>query len=114
MQNIKRLSFLALMLSFALASLAQDECSYSALKANEHKYDIGLFFECLEGMRPCMSKGGYSMEDRPMAYALIAKCYLAVDSVEQADVYIEKLLRMDENYSTHPSKNKGYTDIIRL
>jgi len=56
-----------------------------------------------------MGKDGFGINERPMAYELIAKCYLAVDSNEQADYYIEKLLRLNDNFTPDEHAPQRFT-----
>lgn len=88
-----------LLVAGPLHGFAQDECGHSAILASEYKYDIGKFYECMNGLRPCIDGGGFSeMEDKMRAVQLMAMCELGVDSIEEADKWIERLLAMNDNF----------------
>ncbi len=117
MKNSLRLYMLiAALASAPLSGRAQEECGHSTLVANESKYDIGKFYECINGLRPCLDAKGFNYEDRKQAYQLMAMCYLAIDSVDEADKYIERLLTINDNFqpdSHTPQRFRSEVNVIR-
>lgn len=103
MKRVLQISLLfAVLISCAHVAKAQtqlqDECGHTTFTFNEAKYDIGKFYECMNGLRPCIAKDGFTYDDKLQVYQLMAMCYLAVDSVAEADKYIEKLMTLNGNF----------------
>jgi outer membrane receptor for ferrienterochelin and colicins len=94
----KNLLLLVLFTSFSFAVGAQTECGANSITQAQYNYDIGRFTECLDGLKYCLDNGGYKLPQKIAAYSLGAKCYLALDSISEADRYIQLLLSLDDNY----------------
>lgn len=98
-KNIRIAIVFSLLLVCSLRSAAQDECGHNAIRAAESNYDIGRFLECISGLQHCLAQKGFNYEDRNQAYSLLAKSYLAMDSVKKADESIKLLLAGNENFT---------------
>src|SRR6476620_10044810 len=78
---------------------AQNSCGAASIDSAEYRYGIGRFNECIAGLNKCLySKHGFNSDQKVQAYHLLAKCYLAVDSVTKADSVIEELLLLKDNF----------------
>ncbi|MCW3122011.1 MAG: hypothetical protein JWQ38_1503 [Flavipsychrobacter sp.] len=105
-----------MLISSSFLVKAQDECGHTTFTANEAKYSIGKFYECLSGLRPCIAQNAFNYEDKVQVYQLMGMCYMAVDSIGEADKYIEKLLTMNDNYQPDghtPQRYRSEVDEIR-
>jgi hypothetical protein len=81
------------------SSFAQNYCGAASIDSAEYKYAIGRFDECIEGLNKCLySKHSFNPDQKVHAYHLLAKCYLATDSVSKADSVIEELLLLKDNF----------------
>lgn len=84
------------------AAFSQDnDCGNISIDSAEQRYDVGRFDECISGLTRCLQiKKGFSADQRVQAFHIIAKCYLAMDSLSSADSVIEELLSLKENFET--------------
>jgi len=114
MKNLKRTLLFILLSAVSGYSFAQEECTYSLYKANENKYEIGSFYACIDGLKPCVDKNGFEAKNMQAAYVLISKCYLALDSINCAEYYIEKLLRMNDNFTPDENAPQRFTNEVTL
>jgi len=82
-------------------SFAQNYCGAASIDSAEYKYRIGRFVEGIEGLKKCLyNKHSFNSDQKVQAYHLLAKCYLAVDSVDKADSIIEELLLLKDNFES--------------
>src|SRR5215210_6783253 len=82
-------------------SFAQYNCGAASIDSAEYRYGIGRFDECIEGLNKCLSvKRSFNSDQKTQAYHLLAKCYLAIDSISKADSVIEELLILKDNFET--------------
>ena len=106
MKKVLFSSIVAMFLSLSFTQvIAQDstqnnghECGNREIVDAINQYDIGKFVECIDGLNYCISKKGFDYNEMIQAYRISAMCYLAMDSVKQADKSIERLLTIDENF----------------
>jgi outer membrane receptor for ferrienterochelin and colicins len=86
------------------ASYAQDySCGNISIDSAEQRYDLGRFEECMDGLNKCLQvKKAFNADQKIQAYHILAKCYLAVDSISGADSVIEELLLLKDNFETDP------------
>ncbi len=114
MNRILRVPLLfALLVSFAVCGRAQEECGHSAIIANEFRYDIGKFYECMASLRPCIdSKGFTELEDKIRAVQLMAMCELGVDSVDAAEVWITRLLTINDNFQPDAHSSQRFRNEV--
>ncbi|HEY6974995.1 MAG TPA: hypothetical protein VH396_01830, partial [Chitinophagaceae bacterium] len=85
------------------SSFAQDYCDATSIDSAEYKYEIGRFDECIKSLNKCLyNKHSFNPDQKVQAYHLLAKCYLAIDSVSKADSTIEELLLLKDNFETDP------------
>ncbi|MCD6010512.1 MAG: hypothetical protein K0Q79_374 [Flavipsychrobacter sp.] len=83
----------------SLVVKAQGECGNNSITLAQYNYEIGKFVECIDGLKYCLDHGGYKQLSQKLdAYSLMAKCYLALDSVSEADKHIRTLFTMDDNF----------------
>ncbi len=98
-RTFKIVLLFVLLVSSGFYGMAQDDCGHSAIRAAEAKYDIGRFVECLDVLNHCLGQPhGFDYSDKVQAYSLSAKCYLAMDSVKEADKCIAMLLAAKDNF----------------
>jgi len=71
----------------------QQEIEYAG-----NQYDIGKFIECIQGLNYCIAQKGFDYSEMIQAYRISAMCYLAMDSITEADKCIERLLSIDEAF----------------
>jgi outer membrane receptor for ferrienterochelin and colicins len=76
----------------------QHDCGNRAIVVASNQYDIGKFIECVEGLKACIKDNGFDYNEKVQAYRLSAMCYLAIDSLQEANKCIEKLLTIDDNF----------------
>ncbi len=79
-------------------NMSQHECGSREIDVATNQYDIGKFVECIEGLNYCISMKGLDYHEMIQAYRISAMCYMAMDSVREADKCIERLLTIDENF----------------
>ena len=98
--RIKRLIFTAVfILAVANTALAQDStCDASILDAANNQYEIGLFDDSADELKPCLPDGFEQKEQRVSAYRLLALNYIVTDSLDQAQESIRQLLKTDSGY----------------
>jgi len=93
------LSSMIILHAIYTSCFAQNSCGAASIDSAEYRYGIGRFNECIEGLNKCLySKHGFNSDQKVQAYHLLAKCYLAVDSVTKADSVLEDLLLLKDNF----------------
>jgi len=98
-------------------NLAEHECGNREIVVATNQYDIGKFVECISGLNYCISAKGLDYNEMIQAYRISAMCYLAMDSLGEADKSIERLLTIDENYqldARDPQRFRLELEYIRL
>jgi outer membrane receptor for ferrienterochelin and colicins len=96
--EIKKISCLILLaLGFCQIIQAQD-CGVTTINEAETHYNIGKFYEVISLLDNCIEKKGFNYAEKVQAYRLLSMSYLAIDSVEKADVSIERLLLLKDNF----------------
>lgn len=86
---------IALML-WSFPSWSQD-CDDNILNEAQKNYDIGLFHGIKDMLQPCIDKG-FSQKQLIQAYRLISVSYLAVDSIDKAIFYANKLVKIKPDF----------------
>src|SRR4051794_20033318 len=95
------LSSLILLQAIYTSSFGQDDCGVASIDSAEYRYEIGRFDECIQGLNKCLNnKHNFNFDQKIRAYYLLANCYLAIDSTNNADSAIEELLLQKENFET--------------
>ncbi len=77
-------------------SWSQD-CDDNILNEAQKNYDIGLFDGIKDMLQPCIDNG-FSPKQMIQAYRLISISYLAVDSVDKAIFYANKLIKIKPDF----------------
>ncbi|HRH59499.1 MAG TPA: TonB-dependent receptor [Chitinophagaceae bacterium] len=97
---IRNLIFCSLVLVLQpIKNFAQYECGAASVDSAEYRYQIGRFYECIDAVNKCINeRPGYKPEQKTHAYYLLAKCYLAIDSVNKADSVMYELLMRQQNF----------------
>ena len=96
-------------------SAAQSFCGDASIDSAGYKYGIGKLDECIDGLNKCLkNKQDFNLGQKTQAYHLLAKCYLALDSMEKADSIIAELLSITENFETDPDDPESLKNEIRL
>ena len=98
-KNLRISVLLFLFIASSIRSIGQDECGHNAIRAAESNYEIGRFLECISGLKHCLDQKGFGYADKSQAYSYMAKSYLAIDSMKEADEYIKLLLAADDNFA---------------
>jgi len=83
-----------------IRSVAQDECHNTSLGVAQKDYEIGRLNECVSRLKGCIASNGFDYNEKLTAFRLCAKSYLAMDSVEQADTFIARLVTLDDNFQS--------------
>lgn len=97
------------------SSFAQDYCGAVSIDSAEYRYGIGRFEECMEGLTKCLNtKKAFTADERVQAFHLLAKCYLAMDSIRVADSVIEELLLLKDNFETDPKDPERFKNQVLL
>lgn len=77
------------------------ECGSRQIVVAGNQYDLGQFNECISQLKECISNNGFpEYSEKVQAYRYIALCYLALDSVQEADKAIVRLITLNDNYET--------------
>ena len=104
-----------LQIIYCTSSFAQSDCGAASIDSAEYRYGIGRFEECIEGLRKCLNtKKAFIPDERVQAFHLLAKCYLAVDSISVADSVIEELLLLKDNFETDPKDPERFKNQVLL
>lgn len=106
MNKILRKSILVMLLllpgryGIAQEAVEQDPCGNTAIVTATYLYEIGRFNECIASLKHCLDLNGFDYGSKLQAHKLTAMSYLALDSVNEANKSIERLITIDENFST--------------
>ncbi len=93
---------------------AQSACDASRLEQAVSLYDFGWFDEAFALLKPCVPDGFSEKAQRASAYRLMARFYIATDSLEHARVWVEQLLRAEPRYRPDPQlEGLVFTDMVR-
>lgn len=107
-----------ILLLFSSANHAQAQDRDTSIESQRYKYEIGKFSECYKSIKQCLAKKSYNkFEDRVEAYRIIAKCYLAIDSVATGERYIDTLIGLKEEFEPDfddPDRFKKAYERVRL
>ncbi len=121
MKRALRVSLLLLLVTgvsnhtYAQKANKDNSSCHDKLSENESRYNIGRFFECIDGLRDCIASNAYSkVEDKVQAYQLMALSYLAIDSMDEADNYIERILSLNDNYSPDGRSLRFRNEVDRI
>lgn len=109
------LSAVILIQAIHTRSFAQNDCGVASIDSAQYNYDIGRFDECIAGLHECLNtKHAFNADQKLFAYRLLAKSYLAIDSVNNADSVIQELLMMKDNFETDPSEPVRFRNEVLL
>ena len=61
-------------------------------------YRIGTFEQCINKVKSCIDKNGYSKQSKIVALSTLAKAYLAIDSIALGQEVIREILLRKDNY----------------
>ena len=96
--HILRCLLTTLLLGPAGALMAGAQCGDVSLSAAEESYDIGRLSSAVMRLRQCINAQGFNDDEKAQAYTIMARAYLAMDSVAQADDCIGQLLLLKDAY----------------
>jgi hypothetical protein len=96
----KFLMIVGLILTFAIATSAQEAC-YQVLTNAQRNFENGYFYDIPDMLNPCIERG-FTREQKITAYALLAKTFLYLDRPEEAEEVFLKLLFLDPEYKVDP------------
>lgn len=111
----RSLSFILLPCFLLAAEVeAQPVCDASRLEQAGSLYEFGWFDDAFSLLRPCVPDGFPEKAQRVDAYGLMARFYIATDSLEYARLWIEQLLREEPRYRPDP-RLEGFlfTDMVQ-
>ena len=92
------LSCIIVMQSVCIRAVSQS-CGTFSIDSAMYMYNIGRFDECIVQLNTCLNnKHAFSFDQKIQAYHLLAICYLAIDSLSEADESIEQLLSLKGNF----------------
>jgi outer membrane receptor for ferrienterochelin and colicin len=112
---LKGILFILLMLSY-LFSFSQVNCGKATINEVMLKYEIGQFKESIDQLNSCLKANGFSVDEKVEAYRLLAMSQLAIDSLKQADISINQLLFLKDNFepdSRDPERFKFEVNIVK-
>lgn len=92
--------------------LSQTNCT-KKLDEAQKKYNIGLFRETIDILKPCLP-GGFSEEQIEIeGHRLIALAYLGLDYPDSAKIHIQEIINLDSFYEVNRENNpKLFIDLI--
>ncbi|MCF8369984.1 MAG: TonB-dependent receptor [Bacteroidales bacterium] len=115
MMTIKNKRYYSIVVLMALMLLGfpswSQDCDDNIISEAEKNYEIGLFVGIKDMLQPCIDKG-FSPKQLVKAYRLISVSYLAVDSLDQAILYANKLLALKPDFDAELSNNPKFEEII--
>lgn len=117
MKTIKRanifttLIMLLVLNTAGLITNAQVSCTDEAINEAQKKYNIGLFYEVKEDLRPCLEKG-LNRSQKAEAYRLIALSNLALDSITPCIDASKKILEVKPNFEPGLFAPNRFVEII--
>ena len=116
LQNMLRYCIIMVFQLTCISVYAQENtCGRASIDSAEQRYDVGRFIECIDGLSKCLqTRNGFDADEKVQAYHLMAKCYLAIDSLDKADAVIEELLVLKENFETDPKDPERFINRIAL
>jgi hypothetical protein len=77
---------------------AQDVCDVIRLENAHARYDLGHFTETSALLEPCVPDGFEEKAFRLDAYRLMALSHIATDSLEEARLWVERIVDADAGY----------------
>lgn len=86
----------------AASAAAQAACDASHLEQAMSLYEFGWFDEAFDLLKPCVPGGFAESAQRASAYQLMARFYIATDSLEHARLWVKQLLRVEPRYRPDP------------
>jgi outer membrane receptor for ferrienterochelin and colicins len=95
-----RLYLVLLLQCFFHGAFAQDyNRGNTSIDSAELRYNVGRFDECIIGLTQCLqTKKAFNADQKIQAFHILAKCYLAIDSIAKADSVIQELLALKEDF----------------
>lgn len=79
-------------------------------------YRIGTFEQCINQVKFCIDKNGYTKQSKIVALSILAKAYLAIDSIELGQEVIREILLRKDNYEAEiddPLRFKQNLELVR-
>jgi len=109
--------FFALLLWMSNLLQAQNisNCDRELDKVKE-AYHIGTFEQCINQVKLCIDKNGYTKQSKIVALSILAKAYLAIDSIELGQEVIREILLRKDNYEAEiddPLRFKQNVELVR-
>lgn len=95
----KRVHNIVILIALLLSSFPawSQDCDDNILNEAQKNYDIGLFDGIKDMLQPCIDNG-FSQKQLIQAYRLISVSYLAVDSIDKAIFYANKLIKIKSDF----------------
>ncbi|MBX2975549.1 MAG: TonB-dependent receptor [Ignavibacteriaceae bacterium] len=78
-------------------SFSQSNCDDVTLSDARKRYEIGDFESVISMLDNCL-KSGFNSKQSVQAYRLITMTYLAIDSLNDAQTYASRLIKLDPNF----------------
>jgi len=115
---IFKLIFLLLILQFTVDSviIAQNSQTCDAiLKSADDAYFESRFDDVLKLIKQCLSQTDISKDHRLQAYTILSRTMVAMDQMDKAKNYINKILEKNPEYSpTIEQETPKYVSLVKL
>ena len=116
----KKLFKYILLITFFVCQLyaqSQSNCGTATINSSRQNYNIGLFNETIQQLNYCLSNNGFNPKEKERAYKLLAMSYLAIDSIDKADLAINQILFSNNQFEPDdidPERFKLELNYIKL
>lgn len=94
-------------------SLKAQDCDRK-LDEVQYLYEMGRLDQCIDAVNSCIKSGGYSRNSKIVAYGILAKSYLAIDSIELGYESIREILSRKDDYEPDISDPMRYRVAVAL
>lgn len=109
-----KIKIFILFIFLALNNFSFAQCDQAILKDADKNYILGNFEDVITSMKKCITSKTKAKNKVP-AYKMLAKTYLAIDSVKQAQNYIIDLLNIIPEYNNYTVNDpQFFIDLIEL
>ena len=94
-----RFLILTLIVQFTCTTCFPQECGDASINDAQNMYSAGRFDESISTLNNCLyNKQGFNFDQKVQVYHLLALCYLAIDSISNADSSIQQLLILKDDF----------------
>ncbi|RYE21938.1 MAG: TonB-dependent receptor, partial [Sphingobacteriales bacterium] len=100
--NLRGILLLITFLTASYSCVYAQECGSTAIDDAEGLYNAGKFDESLTRLNTCLNSNSFNYQEKVQSYRLMAMSYLAMDSTNNADDVIRKMLSLKNNFDVDP------------